>query len=179
MNDTTTNRTTTGRAAEDRVHAERAAAGRPRNGAPRFDYDRDAQPTGAPSIGTLLKTLSRQSSTLVREEVALAKTEFNEKLDVLRASLMKMIVGAGLVMAAVLLVMFAVNRGLTTLLTPVLGLDIAIWLSPLALGLVVALIAYAMFKSAMSSVKKEGVVPHETVDTLKDDRDWAEGRIRA
>lgn len=179
MNDTTTNRTTTDRSAADRMTAERAAAGRTRTDAPRFDYDRDAKPTAAPSIGTLIKTLSRQSSTLVREEVALAKTEFSEKLDVLRASLVKMTVGAGLVMAAVLLVMFAVNRGLTALLTPPLGLDIAIWLSPLALGLVVALIAYGMFKSATGNVKKEGVVPHETVETLKEDRDWAERRIRA
>lgn len=145
----------------------------------RHDYSREAEPTGAPSIGSLLKTLSRQSSTLIREEVALARAEMMEKIDVARASALRATVGAGLLIASVLLVVFAVNRGLTALLTPPLGLGTAVWLSPLVLALVVGLVAWAMIRSAATSIRDEGIVPHKTVDTLKEDRDWAEERIRA
>lgn len=131
------------------------------------------------SIGSLLRTLSTQSSTLVREEVALARAEFGEKLDTYRSGMIRLAIGTGLLLAGVLLLMAAVNRGLTTILTEQLGLDIAVWLSPLILGVVVSLIAWALFTSAMKNMKREGVVPHQTIETLREDKDWAERRVRA
>lgn len=144
---------------------------------PRFDYP-ERERTDR-SIASLLRKLSSQSSTLVRDEVALARAEFGDKLDTYRSGLLRLAIGTGLLIAGVLLLMAAVNRGLTTILTDPLGLDIAVWLSPLILGVVVSIVAWALFKSAMNAMKREGVVPHETVATLREDKDWAERRVRA
>lgn len=142
-------------------------------------FDRTATEQNGRSVGSLLRALSSQSSTLVREEVALVRAELGEKMETWRSAMMRLAIGTGLLIAGVLLLMAAANAGLTAILEDQVGLEMAVWLSPLILGVVVSIVAWALFSSAMKAMKREGVVPHQTLATLREDRDWAERRVRS
>lgn len=142
------------------------------------DGERAASGNGR-TVGELLKRLSHQSGTLVREEVELAKTEMSEKLSIFQRNLVGMLIGTAILLAAVMLLVEALNRGLTVLLENWVPLETAVWLAPLVLGVVLALIGYALIRKGASSIKEEGVTPEKTVATLRDDVDWAERKVKA
>jgi len=52
------------------------------------------------------------------------------------------------------------------------------WLSALLVGIVVAAIGYALVQRGMSALKKENLAPRQTMETLKEDTEWAKDQIR-
>lgn len=142
------------------------------------ETDRPAPTTDDRSIMDLIRSLADDSSTLIREEVNLAKTEMQEKLSVFQKNLAKVAVGAAFLLAAVLFIGWAVNMGLTALLAAVVDTSVAIWLAPLLLGVVLALVGWSLAKGGTNEIKEEGVVPEKTVQTLRDDTNWAKRQVR-
>lgn len=161
---------------------ERASAdwSRSRN-AERVRYPGDTRPGGTDdrSIGELLRELRDEGGTLVRKEIELARAEMNEKLHAYQKSLAGIAIGGGLLLAALLLLVEAVNRGLTALFEGWMSLEIAVWLAPLVLAAVVGMIGFAQIKAATSTIKHEGVAPHETIETLKEDKRWVERKVKS
>ncbi len=51
------------------------------------------------------------------------------------------------------------------------------WLSALIVGLVVAGVGYALVARARTALKQADLAPRQTVETLKDDREWAKEQI--
>lgn len=131
------------------------------------------------SIGDLVKELAAEGRTLVRDEIALAKTEFSEKAGVFQRNLVSIAIGAALLLAAVLLVVEAVNRGLTVLLEGWVGLETAVWLAPLVLALLIGTIGWSMLRKGAAAIRREGVKPHQTVESLKEDKRWAERKVKS
>jgi hypothetical protein len=131
------------------------------------------------SIPDLLKELTTEGRTLVSEEVRLAKAEFSEKLEVFQRNLASIGVGVALLVATVILVVEAAARGLTALLADPLGLEMAVWVAPLILAVLIGLVGWGLIRKGTTALKKEGVVPRETVDTLKRDAQWAERKVKA
>lgn len=131
------------------------------------------------SIPDLLRELSREAGNLVRGEVALAKAEVREKVDVYRTNLTGIAIGGVLLLAAVLLLVAAVNRGLTALLEGMVGLETAVWLAPLILAAIVAAIGASLLKGAIGRIRAEGLKPHDTIATLKDDARWIERKVKS
>lgn len=130
------------------------------------------------SLGSLIKELGNESSRLVQEEVRLAKTEMREKVEVYERNAAKMAVGGVLLLGAVFVLLVAVNRGLTVLLEQFVSLEVAVWLSPLILALLAGLIGWGMFKSAQRAMAREGVMPRQTMETLRDEKDWVKQQAR-
>src|SRR4028119_1491900 len=93
------------------------------------------------SIGELFAELARETSTLVRQEVQLAKTEMTQK--VTSAGKDAGLIGAGgaLAYAGLLAVLAAVIIGL--------GQLIPMWLSALIVGLVVVGIGYLLIQRGL------------------------------
>jgi len=54
-----------------------------------------------------------------------------------------------------------------------LALVIPLWLSALLVGLVVAAIGYFLVKRGLDALKQEDLAPRETIETLKEDKEWA------
>jgi hypothetical protein len=131
------------------------------------------------SLGALLKELTREGGTLVREEVALARAEVREKISVYERNVGAIAVGAGLLLAALLMAAAAVTRGLTVVLESVVGLDVAVWLAPLLLAIALFAIGYGMVKKAAAALRTEGVVPQRTVDSVREDKEWLERKVKA
>jgi uncharacterized membrane protein YqjE len=122
------------------------------------------------SFGDLFKQLSEQTSTLVRQEVELARTELKEKG---RAAG----VGAGLLGAGGLLGVGAFGA-LTAALILVLALWVDAWLACLIVAAVYAVGAAVLAMAGKGKVQAASPpLPEQTIETLKEDVQWARTRI--
>jgi len=124
-----------------------------------------------PSIGELIGNLARDTQMLVRQEIALARTELNRSMSQLVAGVMKVAVGALILFAGFLILLFAAVAG-------VHKLDLSWMVSGLIVGGVVLLIGLLILMAAKSGLSGVTLAPTETIETLKDDRDWAKGQLR-
>lgn len=142
-----------------------------RNGVPRPGEDER-------SLAALLRDLSVDGAELVRQEVALAKAEMNQKVQIFQTNLASMALGAALLMAALLTALWTVNRGLTVLLEGMLSVETAIWLSPLLLTLVLAASGWGLLSAAKRRIAAEGLTPDRTTNSIRTNKRWAEGKVR-
>lgn len=134
-----------------------------------------------PSVGQLLKDLRDESGTLLRQEVALAKTEISEKVATAGRNAASIAVGGAVALAGLLFVLAAIAFGLYSLMTRTLDVSpgLAMWLAPLIVGVVVGLIGYAMVQKGLSTLKRMSPVPEKTVQTLKEDKQWLTNKVSA
>jgi hypothetical protein len=129
--------------------------------------------TDSRSLTDLLKDLRDETTLLVRQELDLAKTEMSEKAAKAGRNAGYLAVGSALGHAALIVLLF----GLSALLYYGLvewGVEhiIAGWLAPLIVGAITALIGYALIQKAVSTFKRESLVPQKTVDSLKENQQW-------
>ena len=129
------------------------------------------------SIGQLLKELTQESSTLLKQEVDLAKTEMTEKASRVGTNLGEVAVGGGVaLLGAIALLLFVVN-GLTSLLGKFMSPGIAVWLAPLIVGGVLAAVGYSMIKKALATLKHESLTPQRTTQSLQENKAWLKQKI--
>jgi len=121
------------------------------------------------SLGELFAELSRQTSTLIRQEVALAKAEVKEKGKEAGKDIGMMAAGGALAYAGLLALIAAIIIALANV--------IAWWLSALIVGIVVVAIGALMIQRGMSALKESGVAPEQTIETLKEDKEWARKQL--
>ena len=124
-------------------------------------YQREPEP----SLGELFSELTREMTTLVRQEVRLAGAEVSQKVE-----------GAGRhvgVLAAGGLIAYAGFLALIAAIVMLLANVIPWWLSALIVGLVVAGIGYVMVRRGMDALKEMDLMPRQTVATIKEDIAWA------
>ena len=81
-----------------------------------------------------------------------------------------------LLLAALFGVLWTINMALTTVLEGAVGLEIAVWLSPLLLSAVIAAIGYAMVNGARNRMREESIIPRRTTETLKEEKQWLKNR---
>lgn len=123
-------------------------------------------------VGELLSELAAQTSTLVRQEIALARAELVEKGR--HAGL-----GAGLIGGGGALALFAfgaLSAGLVLLLDQAL----AAWLAALVVAVVYGAIAAVLAIRGRREIKESAPpIPEQTVETLKEDMEWAKTQVRS
>jgi uncharacterized membrane protein YqjE len=118
------------------------------------------------STGELLKELSEQTSTLVRQELELAKAEMAEKGK--QAGM-----GAGMFGGAGLFGLLAMIA-LTACFIVALDHAVTDWLAALIVAAVYAAIAGVLALTGRNKVREASpVVPEQTVETVKEDVEWA------
>src|SRR3954451_4633123 len=117
-------------------------------------------------VAELLKQLANETTTLVRQELDLAKAEMREKAG--RAG-----AGAGMWGAAGVIALIALGS-LTAFLILALDGVMPNWLAALIVGLAYAAIAGVLYLRGKQRVEEAGSpVPEQTVETLKQDVQWA------
>jgi hypothetical protein len=129
-----------------------------------------------PAIPDLLRGISTDILALVRNEVALAKAELTHKTTRLGHHAIGMAVAGGLLLAGGLSLLVAVIYGFTALLDLFLPLGVAVWLSPLVIGGVLALVGWSRLKAARSAFSSEGLSLSTTAATLQENRQWLKSR---
>ena len=138
--------------------------------APRDVHDRPASPDDR-SVADLLRHLSEQTATLVRQEMELAKAELTVKGK--RAG-----VGAGMFGGAGLVGAYALGA-LTACLILVLATAIDAWLAALIVAAVYGAIAGVLALTGKKKVQQAvPPVPEDTVESVKEDVQWTKARAQ-
>jgi MFS family permease len=118
------------------------------------------------AIGDLVKQLAGQTSTLVRQELDLAKAEMTQKASVAGK-------GAGLLGGAAVVGLLAAGA-LTAFLILLLSEAVDAWLAALIVAVVLGAVAAVLALSGRNRVRAATPpVPEQTVETLKEDVEWA------
>ncbi len=121
------------------------------------------------SLGDLFSELSRQTSTLVRQEIALAKAEMSQKAS--QAGKNAGMVGAGGAIA------YAGFLAIVAAAVLLLGKAVDWWLAALIVGVLVAIIGGILIKMGLDQLKQTSPAPEQTIETLKEDKEWAKRQV--
>lgn len=123
---------------------------------------------GRPLAG-LLSDLWRETTTLVHDEVELAKADITEKVAQAGRGVGAVATGGAVAFAGFLVLLGAAVGALWRVLPP----EMAPWLAPLIVGAIVAIIGGAMLSSGLKKLKAENLKPERTLESLRRDRDLA------
>ena len=122
------------------------------------------------SLGELFGDLSRQTTTLIRQEVELAKTEMSAKASRVGKDIGFLAIGGAVAYAAFLALLAAVIIFLAT----VVRLDW--WLSALLVALIVGVAGFLLIQKGRQALTQEDLTPRRTIESLKEDAEWAKDR---
>jgi Flp pilus assembly protein TadB len=122
------------------------------------------------SLGELFQELSRDTSLLVRQEIALAKTEMKQNAQQAGK-------GAGFIAAggAIAYAGFIVLLGGLAVL---LGVVMPLWLSTLLVGVVVIAVGGILIMKGKNDLQRVDPMPRQTIETLKEDKEWVKEQTR-
>jgi len=119
-----------------------------------------------------MKDLSTQTTTLVRQEIELAKAELTEKGKAAGT-------GAGILGGAGVVGLLALGT-FTAFLVAALDTAMKFWLAALIVTVVYAAVAGVLALRGRDKVKEAGPpVPEQTVETVKEDVEWAKSQSRS
>ena len=138
--------------------------------------DPDARSTRAgetESISGLFSELWRNSTALVQEEVELAKAEVSEKATRAAVSAGAIAIGGAVLFAGFIVLLLAAVNALAPLLPP----DIAEWLAPAIVGLVVIVIGFIMVSGGVKAFDMKKLTPRRTMDSLRNDTNMVKEHV--
>lgn len=129
------------------------------------------RPGVEPSLGELFKQLANESTTLIKQEMALAKLEMRQNMSTVAKDAALLAVGAGVLLVGALV--------LTAFLVVLLGdmLD-NYWLGALIVGVLYAVIGGLMVVQGKNKLKNDDMRPEATLQTLREDKQWAQAEIQ-
>ena len=123
------------------------------------------------SLGDLFGDLTREMGTLVRQEVELAKTEMTQKASQAGKNVASMAAGGAVAYAGFLAILAGIIIGIASLGVPW-------WLSAFIVGLVVTGVGYFLIQKGRDALKQESLAPRQTINTLKEDAEWAKEQVK-
>jgi hypothetical protein len=120
-------------------------------------------------VAALLSDLAGETSTLVRQEIALFKAELNEKLAQIGLGAGALAAGGVIAFSGWLALVAAAILGLNYVLAP--------WLSALIIGVVVIALGAALALFGKSRLKADALVPRRTLNSLREDEAWIRDQV--
>jgi len=123
-----------------------------------------------PTLGELISRLGQQAGNLVRDEVELAKTELTDTAK--RAGK-----GVGFI-AAGAAIGYAGLLALIATCIILLALVVKLWIAALVITGVVIAGALLLVMLGMNEMKRESLAPKHTVETFKEDVEWAKAQAK-
>lgn len=117
------------------------------------------------SLGDLFAELSRETGTLVRKEVELAKIEMTANFRKAGTEAGVTAAGGALVHAGLLVVLAALVLGLSQLGVPA-------WLSAVIVGVMTIVIGYVLVNRGLTNLRRTSVAPTQTIETLQENAKW-------
>ena len=131
------------------------------------------------SIPGLLRELRDDAGTLLKQQVTLAKVELKENVSRLGGHVAKIAVGGVITLVGATVLLIGLGQLLGVLLEAAgLSDDTAQWLGPVIIGLVVAVIGWALLSKAKKALAHENIAPRQTIETLKADQQWAQNKLQ-
>ena len=122
------------------------------------------------SIGELFGELANETATLIRQEITLAKVELTQKATSVGRNVGQLVLGGAVAYAAVLALLAAVIILLANFMPW--------WAAALVVAVVVGLVAAVLISKALAALKGTNLAPRQTVETLKEDAQWAKQQMK-
>jgi MFS family permease len=123
------------------------------------------------SLGELFGDLARDMGVLVRQEVQLATTEMTHKASRAAQDVGMIAVGGLVAYAGLLAILGAVIVGLA-------AAGFGWWQAALLVGVIVAVIGGLLVQRGLAALKHADLAPRKTMETLKEDTQWAKDRMK-
>lgn len=120
-------------------------------------------------LGELFSDLVNETTTLVRNEVALARVEITQKATKVGRNVGSLVVGGAIAYAALLAL------GLATIM--LLSRVMPDWVAALIVGLIVGGVAWLLISKAITELKRTDLTPQATVESVKEDAQWIKDQI--
>jgi Putative Actinobacterial Holin-X, holin superfamily III len=117
------------------------------------------------TLGELFAELSRETRTLVKQEIQLAKTELTEKASRLGKN-------AGVVIGGSLIAYGGMLAIIAAIVLALIEFGLPAWAGALLGGVVLAGIGYLLIRSGLAGLRLQELKPQLTIDTLKEDAQW-------
>jgi hypothetical protein len=108
--------------------------------------------------------------TLVGQEITLARTELTEKAsragkDIAMLAVGGLVAYAGLLAIVAAVIVLIADRG------------VPLWASALIVGAIVAVVGYLLVQKGISALRQQDLTPHQTIQSIKEDTQWAKEQI--
>jgi Putative Actinobacterial Holin-X, holin superfamily III len=124
----------------------------------------------AGSMTEIIKHIFNDVQEIIRAEFRLAKAEVTEKAQRVRK-------GSAMLGGAAICGFFG-GACLVVTCIAALALAMPVWLAALIMAICLSVAAGAMFAAGRTQMREVDPVPQETVQTLKDDVQWAKQRVK-
>ena len=132
------------------------------------EIDEPRRRSGRP-VAELLSDLAGETSTLVRQEIALFKAELSEKLTRMGVGAAALAAGGVIAFSGWLALLAAAILGLSHVLAP--------WLSALIIGVLVLMVGVGLALFGKSRLNADALVPHRTLNSLREDEAWIRDQV--
>ena len=133
--------------------------------------------TESRSIIDLFRQLRDESTTLLRQEVALAKTEMSEKAGTVGRNVAVAAVGGAIAHLSLIFLLLAASAGIRVAIEQTNWSAHAIWIAPLIVGSIVGALGIAMMLYAKKTLTNLSVKPEKTIRSLKEDKEWVQQKV--
>lgn len=140
---------------------------RPAGGTPVRMPERASSTNGSSaetSLSELFGELSRETKTLINQEMRLARLELKESTADIGKNVASVALGGAVLYAGFLGLMFAAIYALSELMDP--------WLAALLVGLVIMAIGGFLLYRGYNELKELDLTPRRTVDSLQENAQW-------
>lgn len=131
------------------------------------------------TLPTLLRELRDETTTLLRQEVALAKAELKENASRLTSHAVQIAIGGFVGYAGVIVLLIGLGLLIGSLLVRAgVDRDLAQWLAPAVLGGVVALIGWALVARAKRAIATDDLAPRRAMESMRENKEWAQNKLQ-
>jgi len=120
-------------------------------------------------LGELFSDLVNETTTLVRNEVALAKVELTQKATKVGRNIGSLVIGGAIGYAALLAICAAAILLLSTVMPA--------WLAAVIVGVIVAAVSWMLISKAITALRNMELKPQETVESIKEDAQWIKDQV--
>jgi uncharacterized membrane protein YqjE len=122
-------------------------------------------------IGTLVSDLLADLQGIVRGEVALAKAELKEDAGVIGKAAGSLVAGALVALVGFIFLMLGV--------TYLLNKSLEMWIAAGIVGLALLIIGAILVMSGKNKLSAASLKPTRTIDSIKEDQEWASQQIKS
>ena len=129
---------------------------------------------GERSLISLFADLWRETSTLVHDEVELARVEVSEKIDKAGTAIAVIATAAAFLFAGFLILLLAAVNALAILLPE----DMAAWLSPLIVGVVVLVAGLIALSKGRADLRVRNLKPERALESVRRDAELVKEHVK-
>jgi uncharacterized membrane protein YqjE len=122
------------------------------------------------SVPEVLQDIVGNIQELIRSEFRLAKAEVKQEATKAAPPLKMIVAGAAMGFYALGFLLFTAVMGLATMM--------ATWQAALIVGAVLGIIALTLITTASKRLKHVNAVPERTIETMKENVQWAKNQIK-